>query len=156
MAIPSEPQSLNLVQWLVRSVVFFGFYVFHCTLINLAQFSALLLWPFPNNLFHNFIIYTQRCYGNILVSMNQFFAPSKFIITVDKSAKNIVSTWSDGNNSKFELDMPERLILMANHQIYADWIYIWVLSYFGNAHGAIKIILKDSLKWIPLFGWVRY
>ncbi|CAG8549673.1 1089_t:CDS:2 [Diversispora eburnea] len=49
--------------------------------------------------------------------MNQFFAPSKFIITLDKSAKNIVSpTWNDGNNSKFELDMPERLILMANHQ----------------------------------------
>ena len=28
----------------------------------------------------------------------------------------------------------------------------WV-SYTSNMHGAIYIILKDSLKWIPVIGW---
>lgn len=50
-----------------------------------------------------------------MVAINQFFAPSNFVITVDKSAKGVLKqSW---NGAKVELDMPERLILIANHQV---------------------------------------
>jgi hypothetical protein len=36
---------------------------------------------------------------------------------------------------------------------YSDWLYLWWVSYTSNMHGAIYIILKDSLKWVPIIGW---
>ncbi|GES99376.1 acyltransferase-domain-containing protein [Rhizophagus clarus] len=75
------------------------------------------------------------------------------VFFADKSAEGVLKqSW---NGAKVELDMPERLILIANHQIYADWLYVWCFTYLANAHDGIKIILKDSLKWLPIFGWVR-
>jgi len=41
---------------------------------------------------------------------------------------------------------------MANHQIYADWLYIWSLAYLADIHSALIIILKASLKWVPIVG----
>ncbi|CAJ0647929.1 9795_t:CDS:2 [Entrophospora sp. SA101] len=73
-----------------------------------------------------------------------------FYVTTDKSAKDIIKIT---RNNSVKLELPERIILIANHQIYADWIYIWTFAYLANAHGAVKIILKDSLKWLPIFGW---
>lgn len=47
-----------------------------------------------------------------------------------------------------------RSILIANHQIYLDWIYIWALMANLRREGTVKIILKRSLLSIPLFGLV--
>ncbi|WVW83048.1 hypothetical protein I302_105065 [Kwoniella bestiolae CBS 10118] len=42
---------------------------------------------------------------------------------------------------------------MANHQAYLDWMYLWILScYAGHSRGII-ILLKASLKKIPVIGW---
>ncbi|CAJ0647930.1 9792_t:CDS:2 [Entrophospora sp. SA101] len=145
-----QEDSLGLVQWIVRTAVFCVFYAGQSVVLNFSQFLGLLLWPLPNDFFKNYIIHTQRCFGILLVSINQFFAPSNFIVTTDKSAKDIIKIT---RNNSVKLELPERIILIANHQIYADWIYIWTFAYLANAHGAVKIILKDSLKWLPIFGW---
>lgn len=55
-------------------------------------------------------------------------------------------------DGRVECDFPERLILIANHQIYTDWLYLWWISYTAGMHGHIYIILKQSLKWVPLIG----
>lgn len=41
---------------------------------------------------------------------------------------------------------------MGRYQIYADWVYIWCLAYLAKAHGVLKIILKSSLKNLPVYG----
>ena len=46
-------------------------------------------------------------------------------------------------------------ILIANHQTFADWWYMWCWAYTKNQHDSFKIILKHSLKNIPVWGWVR-
>ncbi|TIA74824.1 hypothetical protein E3P81_02854 [Wallemia ichthyophaga] len=45
-------------------------------------------------------------------------------------------------------------VIFSNHQLYTDWIYIWTLLYKleSNADHLI-IILKHSLKHIPILGW---
>ena len=50
-------------------------------------------------------------------------------------------------------DFPERMILIANHQIYTDWLYLWWIGYAAGMHGRIYVILKESLKRIPVIGW---
>lgn len=37
-------------------------------------------------------------------------------------------------------------------QIYTDWLYLWWAAYTSGMHGHILIILKESLKYIPIIG----
>lgn len=37
--------------------------------------------------------------------------------------------------------------------MYTDWLYLWWIAYTNNMHGFIYIILKESLKNIPIIGW---
>ena len=37
--------------------------------------------------------------------------------------------------------------------MYADWWYAWCLTYFIGTHKDVCIVLKKSLKWIPVAGW---
>jgi len=52
-----------------------------------------------------------------------------------------------------ELRLPRKAVLIPNHQIYADWWYTWCLMYFMNTHRDVFIVLKKSLKWLPILGW---
>ncbi|KAL1596190.1 hypothetical protein SLS59_007888 [Nothophoma quercina] len=49
--------------------------------------------------------------------------------------------------------MVDRMVLMANHQLYTDWLYLWWIAYTNNMHGFVYIILKESLRNIPIIGW---
>ncbi|OCK81211.1 hypothetical protein K432DRAFT_442540 [Lepidopterella palustris CBS 459.81] len=37
--------------------------------------------------------------------------------------------------------------------LYSDWLYLWWIAYTNSMHGYIYIILKESLKNIPILGW---
>lgn len=50
-------------------------------------------------------------------------------------------------------NFPERMVLIANHQIYTDWLYLWWIGYAAGMHGRIYVVLKESLKRIPVIGW---
>ena len=55
-----------------------------------------------------------------------------------------------------ERDDMKRDIVIANHQIYMDWIYIWAIMGRLRREGNVKIILKRSLLSIPIFGLVQF
>ena len=46
----------------------------------------------------------------------------------------------------------EKVILISNHQIYPDWLYLWLFARKFNRHGDLQILLIWVLKYIPLFG----
>jgi len=47
-------------------------------------------------------------------------------------------------------------ILISNHQVDLDWLYLWEASRFFDAHSTMKVILKENLKYIPLIGYAMY
>jgi lysocardiolipin and lysophospholipid acyltransferase len=64
---------------------------------------------------------------------------------------NLVERDSKGRMTK--INLPDRLVVMANHQAYTDWMYLWILAcYSGHSTGVI-ILLKEGLKKIPVVGW---
>jgi lysocardiolipin and lysophospholipid acyltransferase len=102
------------------------------------------------------------------------FAPTPIIISGDESVKDEIRATPDG---RVETSFSERIVFIANHLVrqliyglvltlrfmptgYTSGAFTsgeafngrWV-SYTSNMHGAIYIILKDSLKWVPLIGW---
>ncbi|KAL7313150.1 hypothetical protein PS15m_006931 [Mucor circinelloides] len=105
----------------------------------------------------------MRQWSQNLFEIMRLFAPGELIITFDDSITNDMD--DDNNNEALEelltrnmkgqvtgISFPERLIMISNHQIYADWIYVWFLAYLGKAHGALKIMLKHSLSQVPIYG----
>lgn len=47
----------------------------------------------------------------------------------------------------------ENVIYLSNHQCTADWIIADMLAIRQNALGHVRYVLKDGLKWLPLYGW---
>ncbi|CAI5742713.1 unnamed protein product [Hyaloperonospora brassicae] len=50
-------------------------------------------------------------------------------------------------------DPSKPAIIIANHQVDADWWYIWQAARQLKAAGNVKIVLKDQLKYLPILGW---
>ncbi|KAG8880142.1 hypothetical protein FRB98_005314 [Tulasnella sp. 332] len=86
-----------------------------------------------------------------MVLICQWFAPTQFVITTEGMDDSMVV--KDDTGQVVGLQLPEKLVVMANHQVYLDWWYLWAFTYFLNMHEYVLIMLKKSLKWIPVVGW---
>lgn len=47
----------------------------------------------------------------------------------------------------------ENIVYLSNHQCTVDWIIADMLAIRQNALGHVRYVLKDGLKWLPLYGW---
>lgn len=61
--------------------------------------------------------------------------------------------YTNKSSGRLQTEIDERAILISNHQLYTDWIYLWWVAFTAKAHGGIYIMLKKSLSKIPLWGW---
>lgn len=118
--------------------------------INLSQFLGTPLRLIDEDWYNAWIAFTKQSFGLLTMGLTQAFAPTTVIVSGDASVRGQISQAEDGT---LVLDFPERLILIANHQIYTDWLYLWWIAYCNGMHGRLYIILKESLKRIPILGW---
>ena len=44
-------------------------------------------------------------------------------------------------------------LIFPNHHGDTDWLFGWVLAHRSRRLGATKCIMKDTARWLPLFGW---
>jgi 1-acyl-sn-glycerol-3-phosphate acyltransferase len=94
---------------------------------------------------------TKQSFALASTTMTRLWGPTVMRISGDASVANQMRKTPDG---RVEFDFPERLIMIANHQIYTDWLYLWWVGYANtpSMHGHLYIILKESLKYIPFLG----
>ena len=138
--------------------------------INSAQFLAvpLLLIPFGigQKLFRQVIDYTKDGYGRLckfvgrynaqstVILITVLFGPTTLVLTSDSPpdlANMVERDPQTGLMSR--INLPDRLVIIANHQAYLDWMYVWIIAcYAGHARGLV-ILLKASLRKIPVIGW---
>lgn len=45
-------------------------------------------------------------------------------------------------------------ILLANHQLDTDWLYLWEVLRVVGTHGILKIVLLREMRSMPLVGWL--
>ena len=123
-----------------------------CTVVFTAHATQLLGSPlyFINiDLFYAYMALTKQSFGLLVTTLTAWFCPTVIRVSGDKSVRGQLLQTKDG---RLQLDFPERLVLIANHQIYTDWLYLWWMAYTNRMHGHIYIILKESLKYIPVIG----
>lgn len=151
-------------KWLLYA--FSLFFVLSSSLLaaSIMILVGVVMHPWGARAKHMVLAYVTDSWLNALATWTNYMAPSEFVVTLDpeRLAKaGVTDTLSqvaiafgvgsgdfdpaDPKNQRYE-------IVIANHQIYADWIYIWAfLNYLGRA-GFLKIVLKRSIQFIPVYG----
>ncbi|KAK0465370.1 acyltransferase-domain-containing protein [Desarmillaria tabescens] len=150
------------------AVLFFLVFNLGCLMDNASQFVFLLplrLLPFgwSRALYVDGIRYTKGAFGCLLILMCQWFAPTKLIVSFETTGMGCFTpedidriVVKDKKGDVVSLNLPTKFVMIANHQIYLDWLYEWCLLYFigpQGVHRYVYITLKKSLQWIPVVGW---
>ncbi|GAB7362372.1 hypothetical protein MBLNU230_g2697t1 [Neophaeotheca triangularis] len=142
----------NPAMQLLRILAFALYFTISCLFIHFAQLLGLVLYPFARNWYYAYQALCKQYFGLLATTMTQRFSPTTIRISGDGSVPSQLHQAADGS---LRVHFPERLVLMANHQIYTDWLYLWWIAYTNDpvpTHGHIYIILKESLKYVPVIG----
>lgn len=126
---------MNFILVYLRAIAFSIVWWSGIVLVNLLQFPGFFLLPWRRQ-YRSWMKVSQRVFGSLLIVTTFLFAPLQIIVT------------GCHQHLQHETFSP----MIANHQIYTDWWYIWLFSCFRNAHGEIKILLIEALSRIPLMG----
>ena len=138
----------NLMQ-IVRLVAFVTWFFSVVISTHLVQIIGIPLYWINRNYFYAYIALTKQTFGLLLTTITQWFSPTKVRVSGDRSVRGQLVGTKDG---LLQTEFPERLVMIANHQLYTDWLYLWWFAYTNKMHGHIYIILKESLKYIPIIG----
>lgn len=103
-------------------------------LINILQFNALLLWPFSPK---QVMLFNTKVGGLLWHIMQHIFQSQNAKITT----------------SGDPIPPNESAIVFSNHVSGSDFYLIHHLAQRAHMLSACNYFAKDSLKWIPGFGW---
>ncbi|KAH9946827.1 acyltransferase-domain-containing protein [Amylocystis lapponica] len=149
----------------IRGAVFMLFMIVGCLMIHsshLVAFVHLKLLPFAwaQRLYTDWIRYSKGAFTRLLVFMCQCFAPTTLVVSFEKDGPGKVTQEEleaiverDRTGQVVALHLPQKAVVISNHQTYADWWYVWCLMYYTGTGKDVYIVLKKSLKWLPVLGW---
>ncbi|KAK3328035.1 acyltransferase-domain-containing protein [Cercophora scortea] len=140
----------RLTQWL-RGLGLTLYFSICISAVHLTQLIGAPLYWINRDLYEAYMAMSKQSFGLLITTMTHWWGPTTIRISGDASVADQIRMTPDG---LVEFAFPERMIMIANHQIYTDWLYLWWVGY-ANAprmHGYLYIILKESLKYIPIIG----
>lgn len=147
---PTEPGLKHgIAMQILRSMALATWFNSCMVLIFITQLVGCPLYLINRSWYYSYMAYTKQNFGLVITALTEWGSPTLCRVSGDASVRGQVHLSEDG---MLQTDFPERLVMIANHQIYTDWIYLWWVGYTNVMHGRIFIILKDSLKWIPIMG----
>lgn len=117
--------------------------------IHATQILGSPLYWINKDLYYAYMALTKQSFGLLITTITQWFSPTVVRVSGDRSVRGQILQTKDG---RLQMDFPERLVMIANHQLYTDWLYLWWIAYTNRMHGHVYIILKESLKYVPVIG----
>lgn len=139
-------QLKHFARLLLLNVYFWG----SCCMLAVTQYVGIPLYIINRDYYYRYMAWTKRGILLLVVSIAQCFSTTKIYESGDRSVSGQIKL-VDG---MVEHHFPSRLVMIANHQLYNDWVYLWYTAYTNEPpiNGNIFIILKDSIKYIPVVG----
>lgn len=90
--------------------------------------------------------------GEFYASASQMFFPFEYVIYVGAD-EDIPNGQEYLKDIQLQMKNNKHNIIMANHILYTDWLYIWIFLLRGcDDPSSACFIMKDSLKRIPIIG----
>ncbi|KAL4817841.1 acyltransferase-domain-containing protein [Aspergillus spinulosporus] len=133
----------------LRSLLLATWFNCCCVVILMTQLIGCPLYIINKEYYYSWMASTKRSFGLVITALTEWGCPTYVRVSGDESIRGQVRIADDG---RLKTTFPERLVLISNHQVYTDWIYLWWIAYSNMMHGHIFIILKESLKYIPIIG----
>ena len=133
-----------------RALALGSYFISGVMAVNASQFLGAPLYLINKEWYNTWIAFTKQSFGLLTTTLTQCWAPTVMRISGDKSMRGQLLKTMQGD---LLCNFPDRLILIANHQIYTDWLYLWWIAYTNGLHGRLYIVLKESLRRIPVIGW---
>ena len=97
--------------------------------------------------------FTKKYFLIMLTAILSIAAPSKVRITTCNGTMGEKAFTMDHQKGRISSILCPNSIVICNHQIYTDWIYLWWIAYTSDLAGRVHIMLKKSLQSIPLLGF---
>ncbi|EDO19264.1 hypothetical protein Kpol_1036p6 [Vanderwaltozyma polyspora DSM 70294] len=97
---------------------------------------------------------TKKAFIMMLITSLSIIAPATVRITTDNSSIKKGTVKFNPVKGRVVSNLKERSIVVSNHLIYTDWVYIWWLLYTSNLSGSIFFLLKNSLQSLPLLSYI--
>ncbi|CAG8034531.1 unnamed protein product [Penicillium salamii] len=147
---PTDPHLKHGVPMQILRSVLLSTWFNCCILVICAtQILGLPLYFINRRYYYAYMAYTKQCFALALTAVTEWSSPTLIRVSGDASVRGQIHLSKDG---LLQTRFPERLVLISNHQVYTDWVYLWWVAYTNAMHGRIFIILKESLKYIPIVG----
>ncbi|KAK3366148.1 acyltransferase-domain-containing protein [Lasiosphaeria ovina] len=148
---PSGKGENSRLTQVFRGLSFAVYFLTCCIAIHITQLIGAPLYWINHDLYYAYMSLTKQSFGVTITTMTKWWGPTTIRISGDASVAGQIRKTKDG---LVEFTFPERMIMIANHQIYTDWLYLWWVGYANTPgmHGYLYIILKESLKYIPIMG----
>jgi lysocardiolipin and lysophospholipid acyltransferase len=152
VAHPSGKESYGRFIQVLRGLAFGLYFAACCFAIFTTQLVGSPLYLVNREWYYAYMSMTKRYFALTVTVMTHVWGPTTIRVSGDASVAGQIKPTEDGGVA---FRFPERMVMIANHQIYTDWLYLWWIGYANQPgmHGHIYIILKESLKWIPVIGW---
>ncbi|SCU80422.1 LADA_0B07338g1_1 [Lachancea dasiensis] len=97
--------------------------------------------------------YSKKSFILLLITILDIVAPSKVRITTDSCSIPQNFVVNDLKTGGLLSGLKRKSVIISNHQIYTDWVFLWWLTYTGGLAGNVFIMLKKSLERIPIMGY---
>ena len=138
----------GLVQ-VLRMLLWVSWFNACITSMGVIQYAGAPLYFINRDYYYAYMALTKQSFALLLTTLTQWFSPVVVRVSGDESVRGQLLRTKEG---LLQTKFPERLVMIANHQLYFDWLYLWWVAYTNKMHGHIYIILKESLKYIPILG----
>ncbi|KAI5963024.1 uncharacterized protein KGF55_002816 [Candida pseudojiufengensis] len=137
---------------IIRTALIIPFFILGCLSIVFTQWTGLIIFK-NTSAYKEALINKTKTHFLILIGwITSIVNPSKVAITLDiNSIPNAQQFKVDDSNNLHTMFQPNS-ILISNHQIYTDWLFLWFLTYTSKMSDFVFIILKDLSK-IPVLGY---
>lgn len=133
---------------MLRSLLLATWFSCSCVAIVATQLIGAPLYFISKRRYYQYMAFTKQSFALVITALTQWACPTFIRASGDLSMRGQINLKNGLLRTKFS----ERLVLVSNHQVYTDWVYLWWVAYTNRMHGRIFIILKESLKHIPLLG----
>ncbi|MCJ1353552.1 MAG: hypothetical protein MMC33_003538 [Icmadophila ericetorum] len=133
----------------IRMILLADWFNWVCTVTHVTQWFGTPLYILNRDYYYAYMALTKQSFSLLMTSITQWFSPTLIRVSGDASVTGQLRKTRDG---MLETNFPERMVMLSNHQLYTDWLYLWWIAYTNRMHGHIYIILKESLKYIPIIG----
>lgn len=131
---------------IVISVVLLVLFFIGCTSITTAIYTSHFFMSRPQ--LQALINHTRKQFIVLITFVLSSLNPCEIEISWDDGPADQIRTLNGDLFSSFK---PNSVVIL-NHQIYTDWLFLWFLSYTSNLADSVHIVLKDMSK-IPVLGY---